>query len=844
MRLDEVVLRALEKEPERRYQQASEIKTQVESIVTTPSGAGAAGFASVSPHVFGVPLVRDRDGKRIVHWPGVWLSVTLLIIGGLIVESLLSANSFYWFASPGPSGRLEPGPLLKVCLTFLVYALLFGWAMGFIMLIVKVREGLATPTERPTPLDGPKPHESMSSDGDDAAIEQARRQVKGPAIGLLITGILNLLVALPASAIFGPILAAGDASKPTVWHSPPRLLEILPSVVFLLVIFLVPLVLSGMMIFAALKMKRLQAYGLAVTCSILAMLSPAFFVGVPIGIWALMALSQRDVRNAFRQNGRKEGGRPWKRWTAISVVLVAVIVWLTIYANGKRPYNPSDVQGLSDAELLQRLPRQVEEPWVWRELEKRLGSRSLTKKEVNEAVKILIAHMTTKRPNGWDQPLTWFDGFLSNATRAGMISSPVLLELCGAVYGPKPTIDLPRWREDKPNLPITINYGSTWDTTNQKVLGVALLWQIEQFLLDGKPIKVQGTRAFDWYWVGNYPDKLKAGEHELKVNVNCAYVDQGKMIGLTAKDLPKEMWPEARKRWTQTVSAPLRVYAPGEAVVALVTDASRSPGPNGGIQIKRLVAQAGGGEQKKIVLKVDFDSKPSKIALSYDVAIILPGRTAPVPLGSLWIVRREDGSTTSSSDLLEMTVAHIAPSVRQAEIVLTPNPSHVDQFSNVTEIWGKKVTIAAPLERLDVEGKTASFAPYKARLPNGTTVELLGVSDNPSQGRPWWRPDGSPLPERPYDWLGASVVAGKESVAREFAVRLENVAQNQANIQFDIKPSLKSSTRDWPGLAGPAPNVHGVAVEIPASVETATVRVGVADGIWQTVAESQGAAVT
>ena len=36
VRLDEVVLRALEKEPERRYQQASEIKTQVETIVTTP----------------------------------------------------------------------------------------------------------------------------------------------------------------------------------------------------------------------------------------------------------------------------------------------------------------------------------------------------------------------------------------------------------------------------------------------------------------------------------------------------------------------------------------------------------------------------------------------------------------------------------------------------------------------------------------------------------------------------------------------------------------------------------------------------------------------------------------
>jgi len=42
VRLDEVVLRALEKEPERRYQQASEIKTRVETITQTPPVAGAA----------------------------------------------------------------------------------------------------------------------------------------------------------------------------------------------------------------------------------------------------------------------------------------------------------------------------------------------------------------------------------------------------------------------------------------------------------------------------------------------------------------------------------------------------------------------------------------------------------------------------------------------------------------------------------------------------------------------------------------------------------------------------------------------------------------------------------
>jgi tRNA A-37 threonylcarbamoyl transferase component Bud32 len=38
VRLDEVVLRTLEKEPARRYQQASEVKTQVETIATAPPG--------------------------------------------------------------------------------------------------------------------------------------------------------------------------------------------------------------------------------------------------------------------------------------------------------------------------------------------------------------------------------------------------------------------------------------------------------------------------------------------------------------------------------------------------------------------------------------------------------------------------------------------------------------------------------------------------------------------------------------------------------------------------------------------------------------------------------------
>ncbi len=60
VRLDEVVLRALEKEPERRYQQASEVKTQVETIVTTPP----EGRASSRPQ----PSSEAADEAHWLEW--------------------------------------------------------------------------------------------------------------------------------------------------------------------------------------------------------------------------------------------------------------------------------------------------------------------------------------------------------------------------------------------------------------------------------------------------------------------------------------------------------------------------------------------------------------------------------------------------------------------------------------------------------------------------------------------------------------------------------------------------------------------------------------------------------
>jgi hypothetical protein len=127
---------------------------------------------------------------------------------------------------------------------------------------------------------------------------------------------------------------------------------------------------------------------------------------------------------------------------------------------------------------------------------------------------------------------------------------------------------------------------------------------------------------------------------------------------------------------------------------------------------------------------------------------------------------------------------------------------------------------------------------FEAQLSDGVTVELLGVSENPSKDRPWWRPDGSPLAQRPYDLLGASVAVGKDEMAREIAVRLRDLPSEPVGVQWQVQPTSGLSTREPPGLANSMPDVRAIAVRMPANQDTARVRIGVAAGPWRTVSES------
>lgn len=202
VRLDEVVLRALEKEPERRYQHASDIKTRVESIATSE-----------------------------------------------------------------PQGQSS-------------------------------REPPAVQT---------------------AAWDSARREVRLPAIGLLVAGILNFLTVTAAGTAWG--LWAHHAAAEAASASPLTAAETLATSsdiqAVLLLVLVAGLIASGLTMFGALKMLRLEGYAAAVTAGVLGMIiSPGNLVGLPVGIWALVVLSSRSVKAAFAANrapalpGGSEASRP------------------------------------------------------------------------------------------------------------------------------------------------------------------------------------------------------------------------------------------------------------------------------------------------------------------------------------------------------------------------------------------------------------------------------------------------------------------------------------------------------------------------------------------------------
>ena len=355
---------------------------------------------------------------------------------------------------------------------------------------------------------------------------------------------------------------------------------------------------------------------------------------------------------------------------------------------------------LSTQELLQkRLVAQVDEPWIWRELEQRIAAGKLTQQDVDDAVNILIAHMKATAPGGWSQPFHWQGGFLQAASSAGMISDPVLLDLCDAYYGTKATLQpLPRVREDSGSFNVELDYGSPWN--GQFEAGVTLVWEVASIRFGDKKLTFRETHKGNQDWHGLCEGPLPRGERDLVIELDCAYIDANQLAGLNVNNLPAKNWPKARKRWKQTLSTKLTVHTRDEAILKLVTDPDRAPDRPGDIKIGRFVVQNDRNGKKLVCLTVDF-KKTLAVPVSFNVSAKVADRE--VRLGSVLFALTTGGSIESTGTR-EARLDALDPSVQTADITFTPNPGGIEYNPEVEEIWGETIVLRnVPLERLDLD---------------------------------------------------------------------------------------------------------------------------------------------
>jgi len=129
-------------------------------------------------------------------------------------------------------------------------------------------------------------------------VVDVKNQVSGPAIGLLVAGIIGGMFSLVTLISLG--IGLGFS---TFWvRELPKGYSDLYEGAFGMGGFFVGVLVAAFVIFAALKMKDLTQWSLAVAASILVMIpciSPCCLIGLPVGIWSLVVLMRPEVKAAF-----------------------------------------------------------------------------------------------------------------------------------------------------------------------------------------------------------------------------------------------------------------------------------------------------------------------------------------------------------------------------------------------------------------------------------------------------------------------------------------------------------------------------------------------------------------
>jgi cytochrome b subunit of formate dehydrogenase len=123
------------------------------------------------------------------------------------------------------------------------------------------------------------------------------KKVKLPAIFLIVTAgigiLLNIYKIISGMLGIGSMGSSQELEKYVPWLT--------GSVIMALSV--VGIIFALFIVFTSIKMMKMEKWGLAMTGAIVAMVpcvSPCCILGIPFGIWAIVALTNADVKAAFK----------------------------------------------------------------------------------------------------------------------------------------------------------------------------------------------------------------------------------------------------------------------------------------------------------------------------------------------------------------------------------------------------------------------------------------------------------------------------------------------------------------------------------------------------------------
>ena len=110
-------------------------------------------------------------------------------------------------------------------------------------------------------------------------------------------------------------------------------------------------------------------------------------------------------------------------------------------------------------------------------------------------------------------------------------------------------------------------------------------------------------------------------------------------------------------------------------------------------------------------------------------------------------------------------------------------------------------------------------------------VELVGICEHLSEGKQWWKPDGSPLDGALYRKVNGKVYPGNNERAHEFTIRLSDLPEEGIGTAWRFDPP-GSRTGGGAGFASGknVENLRVIAVITPKKTNHIAVKFGVAAG--------------